>query len=98
MGTSPKRDFTDLLDGVGSLQDFISFSAPESPEPDCEILDEFDNDLFKLSLERYINDYQVSLIGNKNIKCFIFKSYEEAKDFYDMKVMELIQIFKDWEI
>lgn len=95
MGTNQKRDFTDFLGGVGSPQDFISFSAPEPPEPDCEILDEFDNGLFELSLERYINDYQVSLIGNKNIKCFIFESYEEAKDFYDMKVMELTQIFKD---
>lgn len=98
MKTNPKRDFTDFLDGVRSCQDYISFSAPEPPEPDCEILDEFDNDLFELSLERYINDYQVFLVGNRVTKCITFKSYEEAKDFYNMKVMELTQLFKNWEI
>lgn len=75
---------------------YVSFSSPE--QPDCEILNEFDHDLFKMSLERYINDYQVFLVGNRVTKCITFKSYEKAKDFYDMKVMELTQIFKDWEI
>ena len=72
---------------------YVSFSSPE--QSDYEILDEFNHDLFEMSLERYINDYQVSLVGNKATKCFIFDSYEEAKDFYDMKIMELTQIFKD---
>lgn len=72
---------------------YVSFSSPE--QPDYEILDEFNHDLFEMSLERYINGYQVSLVGNRATKCFIFESYEEAKDFYDMKVMELTQIFKD---
>ena len=98
METNQKKDFTDFLKRIEPFQNFISFSAPEPPEPDCEILDEFDNGLFELSLERYINDYQVFLIGNKTTKCITFKSYEKAKDFYDMKVMELTQIFKDWEI
>lgn len=52
-------------------------------------------DVFEMSLERYIDGYQVSLVGNRTTKCFIFESYEEAKNFYDMKVMELTQIFKD---
>lgn len=72
---------------------YVSFSSPE--QPDCEILDEFNHDLFEMSLERYIDGYQVSLVGNRATKCFIFESYEEAKDFYDTKVMELTQIFKD---
>lgn len=93
-----KRDFTDFLDGVGSHQNFISFSAPEPPEPDWEILDEFNNGLFELSLERFNNDYKVYLVGNRVTKCNTFKSYEEAKDFYDMRVMELTQLFKSWEI
>lgn len=75
---------------------YVSFSSPE--QPDCEILNNFDHDLFEMSLERYINDYQVFLVGNRTTKCITFKSYEKAKDFYDMKVMELTQIFKDWEI
>ena len=75
---------------------YVSFSSPE--QPDCKILNEFDHDLFEMSLERYINDYQVFLVGNRVTKCITFKSYEKAKDFYDMKVMELTQIFKDWEI
>lgn len=61
---------------------YISFSSPE--QPDCEILNEFDHDLFEMSLERYINDYQVFLVGNKVTKCITFKSYEKAKDFYDI--------------
>lgn len=75
---------------------YVSFSSPE--QPDCEILNEFDHDLFEMSLERYINDYQVFIVGNRTTKCITFKSYEKAKDFYDMKVMELTQIFKDWKI
>lgn len=95
---SKERDFTDFLGDISLNQNYISFSAPEPPEPDCEILDEFDNDLFELSLERYINDYQVFLVGNRVTKCITFKSYEEAKDFYDMRVMELTQLFKSWGI
>nr|DAR93470.1 MAG TPA: hypothetical protein [Caudoviricetes sp.] len=75
---------------------YISFSSPE--QSDYEILNEFDHDLFEMSLERYINDYQVFLVGNRVTKCITFKSCEKAKDFYDMKIMELTQIFKDWEI
>lgn len=89
----PPKDLISLLDDIGLNQDYISFSAPEMP--DTEILDEFNNDLFELSLERYINDYQVFLSGRRVTRCFTFKSYEEAKDFYDTKIIELTQIFKD---
>lgn len=84
------------MKNVGKPYGYVSFSSPE--QPDCEIIDEFDDDLFELSLERYINDYQVFIVGNRVTKYITFKSYEEAKDFYDMKVMELTQIFKNWEI
>lgn len=84
------------MKNTGRPYDYVSFSSPE--QPDCEILDEFDHDLFEMSLERCINDYQVFIGGNSKVRCIIFKSYEEAKDFYDMKIMELTQIFKDWEI
>lgn len=94
----PPKDLLSFLNDTELNQDYISFSAPEPLETYREILDEFDNDLFELSLERYINDYQVFLVGNRVTKCITFKSYEEAKDFYDMKVMELTQLFKSWGI
>lgn len=84
------------MKNTGRPYGYVSFSSLE--QPDCEILDEFDHDLFEMSLERYINIYQVFIVGKRETRCIIFKSYEEAKDFYDMKIMELIQIFKDWEI
>lgn len=46
-----------------------------------------------------IYQYAINFIADKHIlDSYYFKTLEEAKDFYDTKVMELTQIFKDWEI
>lgn len=47
-----------------------------------------------LSMHKYaINFFADSYMSDS----YYFTNLEEAKDFYDMKVMELTQIFKDWE-
>lgn len=56
---------------------YVSFSSPE--QPDYEILDEFNHDLFEMSLERYIDGYQVSLVGNRTTKCLFLNLTKKPK-------------------